>query len=51
MGEVTLTTHTIGIFEHAEPHEAGQVLERHQLLPDELVLFCVSDRQNDCLLI
>lgn len=45
------STHTIGIFEHPQPHEAGQVLERHELLPDELVLLCVPDCQNDCLLI
>lgn len=45
------STHTAGILEHAQPHELGQVAEGLELLPDELILLCVSDRQNDCFLI
>lgn len=43
--------HTAVIFEQAQPYERGQGLKGHELLPDELILFCVSDSQNACFLI
>lgn len=43
--------HTAVIFEQAQPHKRGQVLKGYELLPDEFILFFVSDSQNACFLI
>lgn len=43
--------HTAVIFEEAQPYKRSQALKGYKLLPDEFILFCVSDSQNACILI
>lgn len=43
--------HTAVIFDEAQPYKRSQGLKGYELLPDEFILFCISDSENACFLI